>query len=125
FVSGLGTSETDEVIVRFTAQLAQALGLRVCAEGVETQLQLDVLKRLGCDEVQGYLFGKPVPADAFSRGLIGGGVREPVEGVSELTTPSAKREAKAVAADAQAGVVLLDGDAQDAKSQRKTRSATG
>jgi EAL domain-containing protein (putative c-di-GMP-specific phosphodiesterase class I) len=51
--SGNGT------IVRAIVTLAQQLGLRVVAEGVETNDELAMLRRLGCDLVQGYLFAKP------------------------------------------------------------------
>jgi EAL domain-containing protein (putative c-di-GMP-specific phosphodiesterase class I) len=43
--------------------MAHALGLQVVAEGVETPAQRDFLARLGCNHGQGYLFGKPAPAD--------------------------------------------------------------
>ncbi|WP_151030275.1 EAL domain-containing protein, partial [Citrobacter cronae] len=45
--------------------LGQALGLRIVAEGVETDRQQDFLTRLGCDSLQGYLLGQPVPAEQF------------------------------------------------------------
>jgi EAL domain-containing protein (putative c-di-GMP-specific phosphodiesterase class I) len=41
--------------------IARALGMTVTAEGVETAIQKDFLKALGCDNAQGYLFGRPVP----------------------------------------------------------------
>jgi EAL domain-containing protein (putative c-di-GMP-specific phosphodiesterase class I) len=44
--------------------LGKSLGMKTLAEGVETQDQLDRLRQEGCDEVQGYLFSKPVSADA-------------------------------------------------------------
>ncbi|WP_236517498.1 putative bifunctional diguanylate cyclase/phosphodiesterase [Sandaracinus amylolyticus] len=47
--------------------LGHQLGLDVLAEGVETPTQLEQLANVGCDEVQGYLFGKPMPPDAFER----------------------------------------------------------
>ncbi len=52
--------------------IARSLGLPTIAEGVETEEQLNVLKTMGCDIVQGYYFSKPLPADsfeAFVRGL--------------------------------------------------------
>jgi EAL domain-containing protein (putative c-di-GMP-specific phosphodiesterase class I) len=45
--------------------MGHALGLRVIAEGVETEAHLRLLQKQGCDEVQGYLIGRPVPADRF------------------------------------------------------------
>jgi PAS domain S-box-containing protein len=60
FVSRMdGDRETHE-IVRVIIMLAHSLGLKVVAEGVETQAQLDLLKDLGCERAQGYLFSKPV-----------------------------------------------------------------
>ena len=44
-------------------QLGHSLGMTVIAEGVETQAQLDCLRELGCDNYQGYLFSRPVPAE--------------------------------------------------------------
>ncbi|HXQ75752.1 MAG TPA: EAL domain-containing protein [Acidimicrobiales bacterium] len=61
FVSGLGQSDHDEAIVIAVTQLARTLGLRVVAEGVETEAQFAFLSRVGCDYSQGYLFGRPQP----------------------------------------------------------------
>ena len=54
--------------------MAHGLGFRTIAEGVETQSQLDFLRSHGCDEVQGYFFSRPVPADEFVALLIKDGV---------------------------------------------------
>jgi EAL domain-containing protein (putative c-di-GMP-specific phosphodiesterase class I) len=48
-------------------ELAHSLGLRVLAEGVETIEDLNVLKKLHCDEIQGYFLSKPLPADEFEK----------------------------------------------------------
>jgi diguanylate cyclase len=66
FVSDLEASRDARAIVDAVIRLAHALGLRVVAEGVETAGQRDVLLELGCDELQGYFFAKPMPADALS-----------------------------------------------------------
>lgn len=75
FVNGLLTDPRDRAIVEATLQLGHAFGLDVTAEGVETRDQADELTRLGCDLAQGYLYGRPVPADklesAFGVGLLG------------------------------------------------------
>ncbi|MDH4570640.1 EAL domain-containing protein [Pseudomonas sp. BN414] len=65
FVDGLPDGERDAQIARAIIAMAHSLNLAVIAEGVETQAQLDFLREHGCDEVQGYLFGHPVPAARF------------------------------------------------------------
>ena len=52
-------------LVATIISLAHALKLKVVAEGVETSEQLGLLRSLHCDEFQGFLFGKPVPAETF------------------------------------------------------------
>ncbi|MGC8698204.1 MAG: EAL domain-containing protein, partial [Halothiobacillus sp.] len=56
----------DQAIVRTIITMAQSLGLITIAEGVETKAQHDLLLDLGCNESQGYLTGKPMPAEAFT-----------------------------------------------------------
>jgi diguanylate cyclase (GGDEF)-like protein/PAS domain S-box-containing protein len=65
FVDGLPSGEQDAQIARAIIAMAHSLNLAVIAEGVETQEQLDFLREHGCDEVQGYLFGHPMPAKKF------------------------------------------------------------
>jgi diguanylate cyclase (GGDEF)-like protein len=59
FISRIGEDRQDEAIVASMVALATTLGKRVVAEGVEHSGQLDILRRLGCDEAQGYLVGRP------------------------------------------------------------------
>jgi EAL domain-containing protein (putative c-di-GMP-specific phosphodiesterase class I) len=61
FVSEFLSQDTDKAIVRTILAMAEALALQVVAEGVEQQQQFDVLRDMGCDLFQGYLFGKPAP----------------------------------------------------------------
>ena len=56
-------SPSDAAIVRSTIELARNLGLRVVAEGVETEGAWDALREHGCTLAQGYLIGKPAPPD--------------------------------------------------------------
>jgi EAL domain-containing protein (putative c-di-GMP-specific phosphodiesterase class I) len=63
FVAGAGRSREDEAIVDMILSLADALGLHVVAEGVETSEQLAYLRRLGCAFGQGYHFGRPMAPD--------------------------------------------------------------
>ncbi|UVL83230.1 EAL domain-containing protein [Pseudomonas sp. B21-028] len=65
FVDGLPSGEQDAQIARAIIAMAHSLNLAVIAEGVETHEQLDFLREHGCDEVQGYLFGRPMPAHRF------------------------------------------------------------
>lgn len=69
FVRDLEHDSDDAAIVSAIVALGQALGLRIVAEGVETDRQQDFLTRLGCDSLQGYLLGQPVPAEQFMQGL--------------------------------------------------------
>lgn len=57
-------------VVRAAIDMAHASGIKTIAEGVETQEQLDILCGLGCDQVQGYLLGRPVPAEVFEQRFI-------------------------------------------------------
>jgi diguanylate cyclase (GGDEF)-like protein len=65
FVSGLGSAEQDPTIIATVVDLAHKLGLQVVAEGVETEAELAAVGEMGCDEVQGFLLGRPGPVGTF------------------------------------------------------------
>jgi len=65
FVSRMDSDHETHEIVRVIINLAHSLGLKVVAEGVETQAQFDLLRKLGCERAQGYLFSKPVDRDTI------------------------------------------------------------
>jgi diguanylate cyclase (GGDEF)-like protein len=67
FISGVTTDNDDAAITRTIIAMAQNLNREVIAEGVETKEQLDFLRAEGCNQVQGYYFSKPLPADEFKR----------------------------------------------------------
>ena len=62
FVRDLERNPDDAAIVAAVISLGHSLKMRVIAEGVETEAQLDYLRQAGCDEMQGYLFSRPVSA---------------------------------------------------------------
>ncbi|KZN58082.1 diguanylate phosphodiesterase [Pseudoalteromonas luteoviolacea CPMOR-1] len=68
FVKGIPDSDSG-AIAELVISLGRHLGLKTIAEGVETQEQADVLKKLGCDEVQGFLLAKPMPKDELLKFL--------------------------------------------------------
>jgi len=78
FVSDISADDEAAIVVSIIA-LAHNLKLRVIAEGVESEAQLDYLRRNGCDEIQGYYFSQPVPVEAFEQMLV--------EGKQLLATP--------------------------------------
>jgi EAL domain-containing protein (putative c-di-GMP-specific phosphodiesterase class I) len=65
FVQGIGMSAEDDAIVRAIISMAQALGLSVTAEGIETSEQAALLREWSCQTGQGYLFSRPLPAEEF------------------------------------------------------------
>ena len=66
FVMKMLENDDSAELVRTIVSMAHNLGMQVVAEGVETAEQYALLRALGCEYVQGYLFSKPVPADAAS-----------------------------------------------------------
>jgi len=66
FVRELGIDSNDTAIVNSVIALGKSMSLEIIAEGIETVEQLDLLKKEGCDQGQGYLFSKPLPVAALS-----------------------------------------------------------
>ena len=73
FIVDLEVSESARSIVEAVLSVARTLGLRVVAEGVETEAQRDILVRMGCDELQGFLFARPMSATALTLWAEGSG----------------------------------------------------
>ncbi|MFP5256332.1 MAG: EAL domain-containing protein [Acidimicrobiia bacterium] len=78
FVDGVATEPDDRSIVVAIVALAEALGLQVIAEGVETGAQLAELQRLGCHHAQGYLFSRPMPSTELIQWVRARAPAEPV-----------------------------------------------
>ena len=66
FIKEMVDNKDDEAVVHSTIELAHNLGLAVVAEGVENKSALDLLIKLGCDTIQGFLISKPLPAEKFN-----------------------------------------------------------
>ncbi|WP_265519764.1 putative bifunctional diguanylate cyclase/phosphodiesterase [Nitratireductor luteus] len=73
FVGDVNTNLKDAAVVNAVLYLARSFGMDVIAEGVETEAQLDFLKQHNCAEAQGYLFGKPLPANEFKEKFVATG----------------------------------------------------
>jgi EAL domain-containing protein (putative c-di-GMP-specific phosphodiesterase class I) len=69
FVSNLLVNRSDRILVQKTIEIGHELGMKVLAEGVETERHLSFLRGEGCDSVQGYFFSRPLPADEMVRWL--------------------------------------------------------
>jgi diguanylate cyclase len=72
FVASMSTDQNASVIVRTIINLAHTLGMQVVAEGVEDRATFTRLSIIGCDQVQGYLFGRPVAANDLENSLLAG-----------------------------------------------------
>lgn len=69
FVADITSNVDDATIIRTIINMGRTLNRKVVAEGVETQAQMDMLKEYGCDQIQGYLLSRPLPADDVTRYL--------------------------------------------------------
>lgn len=81
FVQHMHESESDASVVRAIIEMARGFGLKTTAEGVERHTQRALLRAIGCDEGQGYLFGKPLPANAFAEKFGFGALRRVAGGL--------------------------------------------
>jgi len=70
FLSGISSEGGDAVLVDIIIAMAHGLGLSVVAEGVESEMQLEYLRKRGCDECQGFLFSQPLRAAEFASGFL-------------------------------------------------------
>ena len=70
FIADIESDPSDSAIVSGIIGLAQSLGMKTVAEGVETEEQRKILEDLGCDNYQGYLYSKPLPAKLFARKFL-------------------------------------------------------
>ena len=85
FIQGLPGDEEDATITQAVIAMAHSLRLRTIAEGVETAEQLAFLERLGCDEIQGYYFSKPLPFGELQQFLSAHAQRaEPVRSAPQI-----------------------------------------
>jgi EAL domain-containing protein (putative c-di-GMP-specific phosphodiesterase class I) len=75
FVNDVTNEPNDAAICSAIIAMAHAMGLKVCAEGVETQGQLEFLRAQNCDKIQGFLISRPLPPEDLER-LLAGGERE-------------------------------------------------
>jgi diguanylate cyclase (GGDEF)-like protein len=89
FVLSMIASDDDRVIVRSTIELAHSLGLRVVAEGIETEEALEALRGLGCDLGQGYHLSRPLPPEAFEAWMAGHRASQWGEPRERAASPSA------------------------------------
>jgi EAL domain-containing protein (putative c-di-GMP-specific phosphodiesterase class I) len=77
FVRDLSAVDSSKLIVRAIINLSKNLGIMTTAEGVESQEQLEQLRLEGCDEVQGFLFGRPVPLAKLPPSFMAGRKKKP------------------------------------------------
>jgi len=88
FVAGVGADPGDTAIVTAVVDLAAALGLRSVAEGIETPDQLSVLRSLGCDAGQGYLFAPGLEPAEFEQRYLSAGADQVDPGFADALGPS-------------------------------------
>ena len=70
FIKDMEQNSDDRALVKGIIALADSLGMKTIAEGVETEAQRDIVSGLGCNIIQGYLISKPVPLDEFEQNFL-------------------------------------------------------
>ena len=65
FLSNLEDNEKSRTLIDCIIQMANRINMLTLTEGVETEVQAEFLNKVGCDRLQGYLFGKPIPKDTL------------------------------------------------------------
>ena len=110
FIRDVASKADDAVIVQTIISLAHGLKLKVVAEGVETAAQLDFLSNRGCDEIQGYYFARPQPAEDCNRALIEGRRLQRTQGEVAPDLPT---------------LLLVDDNAHDLELLERTFTAAG
>ncbi|HEV7887437.1 MAG TPA: EAL domain-containing protein [Acidimicrobiales bacterium] len=109
FVSGLGRNDEDTTIVRAIIDLAHALGLKALAEGVERPEQRQILRDMGCDMGQGFLWSRALPAEEMGRMLAGAALPTGSQADGMLVNDTAGAAARAADPPAPCRrVVLID-----------------
>jgi PAS domain S-box-containing protein len=126
FVSGMSSDASDAAIVRSVISLGRELGLTIVAEGVETEAERARLVDLGCDLAQGFLFGRPQPADKVqltAQPLLHAATRTDTDalglrGIGAETALDAVASLAASLCEAPIALVcLFDGDGQRVKAR--------
>ena len=115
FVDGLGRDAESTAIVAAVMGMAHAMDLIVVAEGVETAVQLDILRALGCDQVQGYYYARPQAPERIDELLEG-----------HLYGDGARTRSLAGATERGAGTIVIVDDAPEVRLQaRMSLTAAG
>ena len=73
FVKNIDKQDDNYTLVKYIIEMAHSLNINVCVEGVETEEELNKVRNLGADCIQGYYFGKPMPKDDFAEKFLGEG----------------------------------------------------
>jgi EAL domain-containing protein (putative c-di-GMP-specific phosphodiesterase class I) len=87
FIRDVSDDHSDRALVVAAVRMAQAMGLKIIAEGVENDEQWSFLAAQGCDTLQGYRFGQPIAAEEFGRTWINADVPPPVQGPAAPAPP--------------------------------------